>query len=93
MKNLNVTDKTGPVVSIKMVEGIEDEDVMIITRMGNTVRLSLSEINVQGRNTQGVTLIRLRNGDEIASVAKVVEKEEEDTPEEGESDTPTTTEE
>lgn len=93
VKNLNVTDKTGQVVSIKMVEGIEDEDVMIITRMGNTVRLSLSEINVQGRNTQGVTLIRLRNGDEIASVAKVVEKEEEDTPEEGESDAPTTTEE
>lgn len=93
VKNLNVTDKTGPVVSIKMVEGIEDEDVMIITRMGNTVRLSLSEINVQGRNTQGVTLIRLRNGDEIASVAKVVEKEEEETPEEGESDAPATAEE
>ena len=93
VKNLNVTDKTGPVVSIKMVEGIEDEDVMIITRMGNTVRLSLSEINVQGRNTQGVTLIRLRNGDEIASVAKVMEKEEEETPEEGESDAPATAEE
>lgn len=80
VKNLNVTDKTGGVVTIKLVEGTEDEaeDIMIITKLGNTVRLSIDEVNVQGRNTQGVTLIRLRKNDEIASVAKVVEKEEED---------------
>ncbi|MDP5171753.1 MAG: DNA gyrase subunit A [Bacteroidia bacterium] len=77
VKNLNVTDKTGKVVAIKLIES-EDEDVMIITRQGNTVRIPTTDITIQGRNTQGVTLIRLRDGDEIASVAKVAEKEEEE---------------
>lgn len=88
VKNLNVTDKTGGVVTIKLVEETEDEDIMIITKLGNTVRLSIDEVNTQGRNTQGVTLIRLRKGDEIASVAKVMEKDEdEDLSEEGEEPT------
>lgn len=80
VKNLNVTDKTGGVVTIKLVEGNEeeDEDIMIITKLGNTVRLSIDEVNIQGRNTQGVTLIRLRKNDEIASVAKVMEKDDDD---------------
>ncbi len=78
VKNLNVTPKTGKVVTIKFVEDPEDEDVMIITRLGNTVRLSMSQIPVQGRNTQGVTLIRLRDADQIASVAKVVENDDDE---------------
>lgn len=81
VKNLNVTDKTGGVVTIKLVEGAEEdeaEDIMIITKLGNTVRLSIDEVNTQGRNTQGVTLIRLRKNDEIASVAKVMEKDDDE---------------
>ncbi len=84
VKNLNVTPKTGKVVTIKHVEGLEVEDLMIITRQGNTVRISIGDIKLQGRNTQGVTLIRLRDGDEIASVAKVLEREPEESAEDGE---------
>ena len=78
VKTMNVSDKTGGVIAIKMVEGSEEEDVMIITRKGNIVRIAIQEINTLGRNTTGVMLIRLRDGDQIASVAKVVEKNEED---------------
>ncbi len=83
VKNLNVTDKTGYVVSIKLIEDKEEEDIMIITKMGNAVRIATKDIKTQGRNTQGVTLIRLRDGDEIASVTKVAERDEE----EGEAET------
>ena len=78
VKNLNVTDKTGYVVSIKLIEDKEEEDIMIITKMGNAVRIATKDIKTQGRNTQGVTLIRLRDGDEIASVTKVAERDEEE---------------
>lgn len=76
VKTLNVSDKTGKLIAIKQVEG--DEDLMIITRKGITIRLRVQDINVLGRNTQGVKLIRLKNGDQIASVAKVLESEEEE---------------
>ncbi|MEZ4776062.1 MAG: DNA gyrase subunit A [Bacteroidia bacterium] len=79
VKTINVSPKTGKLISIIQVEDTEDEDVMIITKAGITIRMKIMSISTMGRNTQGVILIRLKGGDEIASVAKVVETEEEDT--------------
>ncbi len=75
VKTINVTDKTGSLIGIKSVT--DDSDLMIITRNGITIRLSVSQIRVMGRATQGVRLINLRNGDEIAAVAKVPSSAEE----------------
>lgn len=84
VKTLNVGTKTGKLVSIQRIEGAEDEDLMIITKKGITIRLRISDVSVLGRNTMGVRLIRLKGTDEIASVTKVLEKEEpEPTEEEG----------
>lgn len=69
VKTLNITDKTGALIAIKSVT--DDDDLMIINKSGITIRMSVSELRVMGRATQGVRLINLRNGDEIAAVAKV----------------------
>lgn len=76
VKTLNVSEKTGQLISIKQVES--GDDVMIITRNGITIRMSVDGISQLGRNTQGVRLIRLKSDDNIASVAKVAEQEEEE---------------
>ena len=78
VKTLNVSPKTGKLIAIKQVEGTDDEDLMIITRKGIAIRMRIADISVLGRNTMGVKLIRLKNGDEIASVAKVIEKDEDE---------------
>jgi DNA gyrase subunit A len=70
---LNITDKTGKVVALKNVT--EENDLMIITQSGLTIRMSVSDIREAGRATQGVKLINLRDNDSIASVT-VVPKEE-----------------
>lgn len=77
VKTLNVSAKVGNLVAIKQVEK-DDEDLMIITRKGITIRLNVGSISTLGRNTQGVRLIRLKGDDEIASVAKVVERDSEE---------------
>lgn len=77
VKTLNVSDKTGKLIAIKQIEPEQEEDLMIITRKGITIRMRTSDISVLGRNTQGVRLIRLKGDDEIASVAKVAETEDE----------------
>ncbi len=69
VKTLNVTDKTGKLVAIKGV--IDTDDLMIINRSGITIRLNVSDIRTIGRATQGVRLIKLNDGDQISSVAKV----------------------
>ncbi len=76
VKTLNVTGKTGELVSLKAIEN-DSEDLMIITRNGITIRMSLSDIAELGRDTQGVRLIRITEKDEIAAVTKVAEYEEE----------------
>ena len=76
IKTLNISDKTGQLSTIKQVEG--DEDLMIITREGITIRMNVTGISTLGRNTQGVRLIRIRSNDKIASVAKVIESDEEE---------------
>ena len=76
VKTINITDKTGPLVAIKSVT--EDEnDLMIITRSGLTIRMSVADIKLAGRVTQGVKLINLREGDAIAAVSPVAKEEEE----------------
>ncbi|MFD2244844.1 DNA gyrase subunit A [Pontibacter ruber] len=76
VKTLNVTDKTGKLVAIKGV--VDSDDLMIINRSGITIRLRVADIRVIGRATQGVRLIKLNEGDQISSVAKIeMESEEE----------------
>lgn len=74
VKTLNITNKIGKLVSIKNVT--EEDDLMIITQAGLTIRMSVADINLIGRATQGVKLINLREDDSIAAVS-VVENEEE----------------
>lgn len=79
VKTINVTDKTGGLISMKNVT--DDDDLMIITKNGITIRMHVDQLRVMGRATQGVRLISLRGKDEIAAVAKVYrdkENEEED---------------
>lgn len=74
VRNMMVTDKTGPVVAIKAV--LETDDLMITTRSGITIRSKVSEIRVMGRSTQGVRIIRLDKSDSIADVAVIAEDNE-----------------
>lgn len=76
VKTINVTDKTGALIAIVDVKG--DEDLMIITRSGLTIRMGIDTLRVTGRATQGVKLINLRGDDEIAAVAKVVSEDEQE---------------
>ena len=73
---LNRTDRTGDLVAIKGVLG--DEDLMIITVNGIMIRTSVGEISQMGRNTQGVRVINLKDGDAIADVTRVVIDEDEE---------------
>jgi DNA gyrase subunit A len=75
VKTINITDKTGNLIAIKIVEN--EDDLMIINKSGVTIRMNVDELRVMGRATQGVRLIKLDDDDEIASVAKV-EVEDED---------------
>jgi DNA gyrase subunit A len=76
VKTINVTEKTGALVSIKNVT--DGDDLMIITEAGVTIRLPVGEIRMTGRAAQGVKLINLREDDSIASVARVELTEIED---------------
>lgn len=67
VKTLNVTDKTGNLVGILGVE--ESDEIMIINKSGISIRIGLDDLREMGRNTQGVRLLRLNEGDSISSVA------------------------
>ncbi len=69
VKTINVTDKTGKLISIQAVS--DDNDLMIINRSGITIRTAVEGIRIAGRATQGVKIINLREGDTIASVVAV----------------------
>lgn len=81
VKTLNLTDKTGNLVSVKNVT--DNDELMIINKSGITIRLVVKDLRVMGRNTQGVKLINLSKGDEISSVAKVENVESDEELEEG----------
>ncbi len=76
VKTINITEKTGKLVAIKNVT--DEDDLMIINRSGIAIRMEIDSIRVMGRATQGVRLIRVNEGDEIAAVAKVVVEEEDE---------------
>ena len=82
VKTLNITEKTGNLIAI---QNVTDEDgLMIINKSGVAIRMSMSELRVMGRNTQGVKVINLKNNDEIAAIAKVqMDKDVEEENEEG----------
>jgi len=76
VKTINVTDKTGGLISMKNVT--DDDDLMIITKKGITIRMHVDALRVMGRATQGVKLINLKGNDEIAAVAKVYRDREDE---------------
>ena len=69
VKTINITDKTGNLIAMKAVT--DDDDLMIITENGIAIRLAVRGVRVMGRNTQGVRLINLRDGDQIAAATQV----------------------
>jgi len=75
IKTLNVTEKNGHIIALKVVN--EENDLMIVTVSGVIIRLNINGISTMGRNTQGVRLIRIENEEEVATVAKVESSEEE----------------
>jgi DNA gyrase subunit A len=81
VKTINITEKTGNLIAIKDVS--DNDDLMIINRSGIIIRMAVANLRVMGRATQGVRLINIREGDAIASVARV---EIEEQPEEMETD-------
>jgi DNA gyrase subunit A len=81
VKTINITPKTGDLIAIKAVT--DEDDLMIITQNGIAIRLSVRGVRVMGRNTQGVKLINLRDGDQIAAATQVPSNEENGQEEEG----------
>jgi len=71
-----VTDKTGEVVGIKIVD--ENDDIILISSDGTIIRISVKDVSVLGRNTQGVTLMRMPENVQLVSIAKVTEEENEE---------------
>ena len=70
---MNVTDKTGGVVGVVRVA--EDDEVMLVTDRGRLIRIRVSDIRVMGRNTQGVRLLEVDDGERVVSVARVVDRD------------------
>jgi DNA gyrase subunit A len=75
VKTLNITEKTGKLLSIQNV--MDEDDLMIITKNGVTIRMHVDSIRTMGRAAQGVKLINLKNNSEIAAIARVPRSEEE----------------
>jgi DNA gyrase subunit A len=71
---LKVTEKTGELVALKEV--LDDDDIMIITTNGIIIRQSVAKVSVQGRNTQGIRLIRLDENDKVSDVARVIKEDD-----------------
>lgn len=77
VKTISITEKTGNLVAIKTVS--DEDDLMIINKSGMAIRMSVSELRVMGRATQGVRLINIKGNDSIAAVAKVMKDDENET--------------
>jgi DNA gyrase subunit A len=78
VRDIRTSDRNGSVVGILAVN--DTDDVMLITAQGMVNRTHVSEIRIVGRNTQGVRVMNLNEGDKIASLAKVAREEEEEPP-------------
>jgi DNA gyrase subunit A len=73
---MKTTDKTGRVIGVQQVT--EDDQLMLVTNTGKIIRLRIKDIRVIGRNTQGVRLIDLEEGERVVSLARLAEKEDEE---------------
>ena len=71
---LNMTEKTGKLVSTKAVNG--DEDIIVITKLGVVIRTSLTQVAISGRNTQGVKIIKIRDNESVSSLTTLPHEEE-----------------
>jgi len=81
VRTMNVTDKTGKVITIKSVN--DEDDLLLTTKDGIMIRSGVKDLRVMGRATQGVRVINLKDGDSIADVAVMRKAEEESEAEEG----------
>lgn len=77
IKAATVTAKTGPIISVKTIEP-DMTEALLISKAGQTIRVDLNDIKVLGRTTQGVTIMRLRDGDRVSSVGLITEKKEDE---------------
>jgi len=76
VKNYNVTDKTGPVAGIKVVE--EDIDVLLVSDDGTIIRMAVDDISTYKRDTQGVRVMRVAEGSRVISIALMFKREEDE---------------
>lgn len=75
MKSHTTNDKTGCIIGSLIVE--KDDDLMILSSAGSIIRMHASDISIMGRDTQGVIVMRLNDGDKVASIAKIISDEDE----------------
>lgn len=75
---VKTSDKVGKMIA--MMEVVDNDELVIISSKGMVIRQSMKDIRVMGRNTQGVRVIRLKDGDEIADIAKVISEDDDDIP-------------
>lgn len=73
---MKTTDKTGPVIAVRMVS--DADDIMLVTDGGKVIRTPVKHLSIIGRNTQGVRLIELTEGEKVVAVARLAEKEEDE---------------
>ncbi len=85
VKTLNITEKNGKLVSLRTV--YEDEDLIIITDSGMTIRMEISQISTLSRNTQGVRLISLKDNQKVSATAIILKEEDEESAEENTEET------
>jgi DNA gyrase subunit A len=71
-----ITDKTGKIAGVKLVN--ESDDILLISSDGTIIRMSVSEISILGRATQGVTLMRTAEGSRVVSIARMLKEEEQE---------------
>src|SRR3970282_3005712 len=69
VKTVNITEKTGNIAACRVVE--PGQELMLVTREGIVIRTKVDDISLLGRNTQGVTVMRVGEGDQVASIAAI----------------------
>ena len=74
MTNIKITDKNGPVKAVMLVNG--KEELMVVSKEGQGIRMKCSDISIIGRATQGVRIMKLTEGDQVAAAAQMVVEEE-----------------
>jgi DNA gyrase subunit A len=73
---MKATERTGPVIGVQQVT--DEDNLMLVTSTGKIIRLRVADIRVIGRNTQGVRLIDIEEGERVVSLARLAEQEEDD---------------